>query len=325
MTRSAPEHEHFLLEAPPPPVPVQSGQPIIVLRRGGLGNQLFQHAAAVAASRATGANVFYAVSDDTLRARDPQLEDLVGALPRATTGQLARFLWPPTWTPRPAMMWARRIRWRFGVGRPVWRLVDGIMEQVERPVWGTGLLYDSLFQIPSCFEPGLTHVVAQILERRPPWAVRRDDVIAVNFRTAPDFRSRGWVLPWAYYEAALGRVDPGRRRTLWCIGDEQVTTGQAADRLRGDGWRVETPRGAARPGLDDFWNLARAGSIVMSSSTFTWWATVVGDAMTQGSAREVVFPNPWQPPDKTILKRAGWLAIDSRCAVPASGPRIDHA
>lgn len=307
--RPGPEHTHRLLDAPPPPAP-RSGQPLIVLRRGGLGNQLFQHAAVIAASRVTGGSVFYTPSDEMLRAKDPQLEDLVGALPRATTAQLARFLWPPAWTPRPAVMWARRLRWRFGIGRPVWRLMDGVMEQVERPVWGDGLLYDSLFQTPACFEHGLAHVVGQVLERRPAWAVRRDDVIAVNFRTAADFRSRGWVLPWTYYEAALDRIDPDRRRTLWPIGDEQARVDEAADRLRAAGWPVKAPDGgAARPGLNDFWNLARAGSLVMSSSTFTWWAAVVGDAIAEGATREVACPSPWRPPTKTFLKRDGWLAI----------------
>lgn len=301
---------HHLHDAPPPPA-AGPGEAIVVLRRGGLGNQLFQHAAAIAGSRAAGGNVFYTPSDDMLRVKDPQLEDLVGDLPRATSAQLTRFLWPPAWTPRSAMMWARRFRWRFDIGRPVWRLADGIMEQVERPFLGDGLLYDALFQAPSCFEPGLGAVVAQVLERRPAWASRRDDVVAVNFRTAADFRSLGWVLPWAYYEAALERVDPDRRRTLWPIGDERVTVDGAADRLRAAGWRVESPGGhAARPGLNDFWNLARAGSLVMSTSTFTWWAAVVGDEMSRAASRIVTFPTPWQPPDKTFLKRDSWLAVE---------------
>lgn len=309
--RRGPTHAHRLADAPPPPAPAGAGQPIIVLRRGGLGNQLFQYAAVLAARRVTGGDVFYTRSDEVLRVKDPQLEDLIGAVPRATTAQLARFLWPPAWTPRPAVMWARRLRWRLGIGRTVWRLVDGIMERVERPAWGEGLLYDGLFQSPACYEPGIADVVGQVLERRPAWAVRRDDVIAVNFRTAADFRYRGWVLPWAYYEAALERIDVDRRRTLWPIGDEPTAVDEAANRLRDGGWRIETPDGgAARPGLNDFWNLARAGSLVMSSSTFTWWAAVVGDAMADGAAREVAFPRPWQPPAKTFLKRDAWLAID---------------
>lgn len=297
-------------DAPPPPA-AAPGEAIVVLRRGGLGNQLFQHAAAIAGSRARGVRVFYTRSDDVLRAKDPQLEDLVGALPEATSLQLAGFLRPPAWTPRPAVMWARRLRWRFGIGRPVWRLADGIMEQVERPFWGTGLLYDGLFQAPSSFEPGLAEVVAQVLQRRPAWAVRRDDVTAVNFRTAADFRSLGWVLPWKYYDAALERVDPERRRAVWPIGDERATVDEAVDRLRLAGWRVESPEGhAAHPGVNDFWNLARAGSLVMSTSTFTWWAAVVGDAMAQDASRLVTCPTPWQPPENTLLRRAAWLAVE---------------
>ena len=66
------------------------------------------------------------------------------------------------------------------MGRPVWRLTDGIMEQVESPVCGRGLLFASFFQAPCCFEPALDRVVRQILERRPDWATLQHRVIAVN-------------------------------------------------------------------------------------------------------------------------------------------------
>jgi len=317
VARPDPNFIHPRLVAPLPAGPARAGSPIVVLRRGGLGNQLFQHAAALAAARATGAPIHYTVTDEPLRAKDPQLEDLVGPLPAATTAQLARFLWPPPWTPRRFLRLARRLRWSLGIGRPVWRLADGLLEQAERPYWGDGMLFDSMFLSPACYEPGLARVVDEVLARRPAWAVRRPDITAVNFRTAADFGRNGWVLPWTYCEAALEAIDPARSGTIWAIGDEPAAARAAAERLREAGWRVDTPEaGGSARGLDDFWNLARAGRLVMSASTFTWWAAVVGDAMAGSDGRLVACPDPWQPPRNGFLRRPTWRAVGYHGATP---------
>jgi hypothetical protein len=65
---------------------------IVVLRRGGLGNQLFQHAATLGVSMTTGGTVVYARSDETIHSHAVQLhavqlhavqlEDFVGTVPR---------------------------------------------------------------------------------------------------------------------------------------------------------------------------------------------------------------------------------------------------
>lgn len=293
------------------------GWPIVVLRRGGLGNQLFQHAAALGVSMATGGTVVYSRSDDSVRRRDLQLEDFIGTIPRASTADLARFLWPPDWLPRPLLRGYRRIRWLAHIGRPIWRPPHSYMEQVELGVWGHGLLLDGYFQTIDWFATALPRVVRQISERRPPGATLREDVLAVNMRAGNDYRRLGWCLPWEYYRAAVERIDPLRRLVVWPIADERAAVEDLQRRLAADGWRVEQPDALTGcKGRDDFWNVARARTIVVSRSTFTWWAAAVGDTLWQPGTRAVICPA--QPTKSTAA------TVTARLAVPTRAFRSTH-
>lgn len=281
---------------------------IVVCKRGGLGNQLFQYAAALQGRKLTGARLVFTKTDDDLRSRDIQLEDLVGELPAARTRDMAAFLWPPPWSPLWMSRWNRRLRRRFGIGRVVWRVEDGIMEQIEASFFGRHLLFDGLFQSPGCFESTLPEVVEHILTRRPVGAEDAREAIAVSFRLGEDFTSLGWSLPWDFYRQAIERLDPESQRVVWPVSDVPLTTPQLAQFLERLGRRVEVPEvvGSSKS-LSDFWNLARAGKVILSPSTFAWWAAIVGDHIHSGRKEAVVFPDPWYPREKAFLRRPGWI------------------
>ena len=287
------------------------GSSIVVLRRGGLGNQLFQHAAALGVSMATGGNVVYARSDETIRRHAIQLEDFVGTLPKASSADLARFLWPADWLPRRLLRDYRKLRWSLRIGRPLWRPPQSYMEQVERSFWGRSLLLDGFFQTPDWFAAGLPRVVMQVMERCPPDARPREDVIAVHVRAGRDFRQLGWCLPWEYYRTAIERIDPQRTAVVWPITDERDAEEDIRRRLEAAGWRVEQPdRFTGRKERDDFWNLARARCMVISKSTFAWWAAVVGDSIWPSGARQIICPA--SPPEGfsfPVPVQTGWLSL----------------
>lgn len=287
-----------------------SADRIVVCKRGGLGNQLFQYAAALQGRRLTGARLAFTKTDDDLRSRDIQLEDLVGELPAAGARDMAAFLWPPPWSPLWVSRWNRRLRRRLGIGRVVWRVEDGIMEQIEASFFGRYLLFDGLFQSPGCFEPTLPEVVEHILRQRPAGADDAPDAIAVSFRLGEDFTSLGWSLPWDFYRQAIDRLDPESQRVLWPVSDVPLTTPRLAQFLASLGRRVEVPAAVGTSkSLSDFWNLARAAKVVLSPSTFAWWAAVVGDRIHSGRTEAVVFPDPWYPREKAFLRRPGWEKI----------------
>jgi len=283
---------------------------IVVPRRGGLGNQLFQLAAALQAQRLTTGKLAFTRTDDSLRKDDIQLEEVVGDLPQATMSQMASFLWPPPQTPRWVVRLNRRARRRIGFGLVVWKMENGIMEQIERSFIGKNLLFDGLFQSPGFYEPALPDVTGRILQRRPESAVAMPSALAVSFRLGSDFASRRWRVDLDYYKTAIERLDPAKCMTLWPISDIAGLPGDISDFLRSLGRRIEQPTPmTGKKGLSDFWNITRAGKVVLSPSTFAWWAAATGDMIHPSEVNRIAFPDPWQPVDKTFLCRRKWIKI----------------
>lgn len=92
-----------------------------------------------------------------------------------------------------------------------------------------------------------------------------------------DYVGNGWALPFSFYEEALTRLgDPGQ---VWILTDDPADPffRQFAR------WQPRFSRGTA---LEDLRFMAGARRIVMSQSTYSWWATFLGDPA------EVICPDP---------------------------------
>ncbi len=283
--------------------------PIFVQRRGGLGNQLFQHAVAVQLARQGGGGAVYTATDSSLRPDAIQLEGLVGPLPPASWGDRFRFLVPPIGTPWRISRLHGRLPGGVGLGRVIWNEAGELVERLERPWIGGGVLLNGYFQSLDWVEGGLDEVCGQILARRPTAAALSEGVVAVHLRTGDDFQRAGWTLPLSYYEAALDGLDPERESLVWLIGDSRDGQADLARRLERRGWRIGEPtRPAGTKELDDFWSLASARRLVLSCSTFAWWAAVTGDAWWGRQRHAVICPDPWRPAIRKKLRREHWKA-----------------
>jgi len=289
--------------------PGLQAHPIIVHRRGGVGNQLFQYAVALQLAAQHGAGVVFTPTDSPLRVGGVQLEEFLGPLPRARWTDLARFLLPPAGTSWRLTRANRRVRRGLGIGRPVWSEPGEIVEQIERPLFGGGVLLNGYFQSLDWIQGALPEIGARLVSRRPAAAVLRDDVIALSFRSGRDFRDANWTLPLAYYERAMVQLDPDRTATLWLIGDEREDLHRLAPHFEHLGWCIEWPGTTGGPqAVDDFWNLTSARGLVLSCSTFAWWAAAAGDYLW-GERHRVACPEPWQPQIRDRLRRGHWLAV----------------
>lgn len=118
-----------------------------------------------------------------------------------------------------------------------------------------------------------------------------DTVVHVRRR---DYVAIGWALPFSFYEEALGRLAPTGR--VWILTDDP---GDPFFR-RFAPWRPLFSTGTA---LEDLRFMSAARRIVMSQSTFSWWATFLGDP------EEVICPMPsfgtWAPTgdDVSMIER----------------------
>lgn len=124
--------------------------------------------------------------------------------------------------------------------------------------------------------------------------VRRNDYVGI-----------GWALPFSFYESALARLPHVDQ--IWIVTDDP------ADPFfrRFDRWR---PRFSSGTALEDLRFLSAARRLVMSQSTFSWWATFLGDP------DQVICPEPtfgaWSPTEES----ADLIERDRFTCVPCADP-----
>ncbi len=174
------------------------------------------------------------------------------------------------------------------------------------------------FQHRSWYEPGDRSIIAALVERAPtaaPEWERAAELTVISTRRR-DYEPLGWALPESYFDEALDLLDSGATTdaaiVLVIVGDDPSYTAMLATRLRDRGRTVvATPQLADDPAVSDFWLIARARDVIMSNSTFCWWATRTGDALPQTgpSARRVIYPTGWLHGSGADLMDPTWTPV----------------
>ena len=175
-----------------------------------------------------------------------------------------------------------------------------------------------LFQHPSYYDAVLDDVVTSMLARLSDRIdlAAGDGVAAVHFRRG-DYVLHGYDLPFSFQANAVAEIAAQHELTrVVVMSDDEEFAILAAEHFVRCGLPAVATTGSERAELDDLTALACAQHLVMSNSTFVWWAAVLGDRLRQGrSDRVVVCPTPWMPmsaadtiPSATLdLSRPGWL------------------
>lgn len=313
----------------PPPVPRMQrwiarlvrrsmGRQVLVVLRGGVGNHLFQCAAALS----------IAGSDDVRFVRRPPIfpitandvapglirqagrfsttvcdlmeEQASGALTRGPRRVLRSVL---------AQLNVAAVRNHGGLALSF----STKPTDLPRP-----LVLDGAFQHPSWYAPGDAAVVDALLAHVPAgWRDLWDgsEVTVISHRRG-DYAPLGWVLDDGYYRRCLELID--RTKPVLVVGDDPDHTREQSQRLREDGFEVlAAPRLVDDKVLNDFWLLARADHMVMSNSTFCWWATRVGDRFHEmaGRPRTVLAPAGWLDGAGRVVLQPAWVPVPSHpCA-----------
>jgi len=293
---------------------------------GGLGNQLFQYAAArtLADERRASLQVVarrdvpsrtVALRDvlDVPKAELTRRERLLGGLPDAPLEH-----WPIVLR-QTAKTVGRRLARYHTVRQSMLEMAD------PRPDFAARYRYvhlKGLFQHPTWYEPSLAKVVDGLVHKLRERVDLRagDGLLAVHFRRG-DYVLNGYELPISYYDEAVADIAESHAVSrVLVVSDDRDFGVLAAEHFRAAGLPA-TPL-APDPqlsDLDDFLLLASSQYVVMSNSTFVWWASVVGDRLRRGE-RAVVCPSPWMParaaasiPAATLdISRPNW-ALRSVC------------
>lgn len=260
------------------------------VRGGGFGNQMFQLAAAMS--------------------EDPEFDGrLIGWSDNWQTAieELAPFLVRPVsfWTHvRLGRLWKDPKGWQLKVDRlfegrrrriahrtylPTQTLEGCFEHRLAEPAHP--LVIKGNFQHPDWYRRSLPVICDAFLRHAPADLKDRMALPAVASARGGDYYDWGWALPDTYYRACFERraVDE-----VHVISEDANRGAEVAEVLRSLGCRADSLTGTA---YDDFWRMVATPHLIMSNSTFCWWAAQVGDELyrREGVERTVFGPLGWLP------------------------------
>lgn len=295
---------------------------VVVSLVGGLGNQLFQFAAAKGLQRDTDEPV---VVDSRMSKEWPNRLPAVlheGAFREATQRELLCL----RQTPRVSIGQRTLISWREKVARQLpWLRLGGREFCEQNPVVFDPAILESrqpvllrgYFQsehyfaevaeaVRGAFDPAPTEAGERLTEIRDRLSGDRP-LVGVSLRTGYDYQHFELVLPHTYYEQAIDLVaDQAGDASFVVFGDVAADCATFAESLQAHGPALSVADASPSCQLHLMGMLPH---LVLSNSSFAWWGAWLGDSATNHDGpRVVVAPDPWWTlPDDIAPGR--WLRL----------------
>jgi len=292
----------------------RSADQVVLLLHGGLGNQLFQYAAAIDLVLDHDPNRVLVLSyGNEWGSEHPDLATMAG-IPIHYPHRGHRSLIPgiavrESWKDAISSVSARA--WGTLTGARVVHQGDPFAKR-DVPSARTVIL-DGFFQHPSWWEGSWERVARLINAHRPTGVdkVRSHQRTAIKIRRS-DYVGRGIVLTERYYSQALDRLEV-RDSEVTVVCEDVDYLSHFSTFLTMRGCTAHHPESiTGNPNVDDFWHLASARRQVLANSSYCWWAAAV--AKIAFADARAVYPVPWllnswsagSVPD---LGLPGWSAV----------------
>ncbi len=283
---------------------------------GGLGNQLFQFAAALGVVRDSEPNRIVLLSyGNEWGSEHPDISQLLN-VPIIYPHRFLRIRYPGIYV---------RETWKDAISAKIAKLWGAVSEikvvSQENPYSGKSemrartVVLDGFFQNSEWWKESWVHVAQMIADVRPIevkelGAQRRT---AVKLRRS-DYLGKGIALTNDYYREALRSLEV-RDCTVTVICEDIDFIPEFAKILREFGCVVRLPEPiTGNPNIDDFWHLAAAKQQVLANSSYCWWAAAVAEVTLSGTS--FVYPTPWLPNswgagEISDMGLPGWIAQQS--------------
>ena len=282
---------------------------------GGLGNQLFQYAAALHVADGDSSAIHlhsYSVDKET---GGFDITNITGS-PVHYPNRLRRSL-VPTLTVRDS--WIDTVSSHIAsLSQRIRRSTVIIHDDPFAPMGAINarhVVLRGFFQHPSWWKDSWTqvaHMVSTYLDRHHSFSKSSDrSAVAIHVRRG-DYGALGWVLPEVYYRRALTELGV-EHQPVDLVSEGAVDGEPLVNWLEINGYHIaERNHNEKNSAVADFMSLVRSQKTVIANSTFSWWAAAVG---TVECGSVVAFPDPWLPHDwGTTIPRMGlpeWKAVNA--------------
>jgi len=301
---------------------------IVVNLTDRLGNQLFQFAAAQQLEL-DGASVVFSDRTDKpfggLAEGPARLERFTGAklLIASPLQELATGYLPQTNVRSPRLGMVLRAPIVLPTIRRIFRPTCFEPRPTTLPIWSRYRI-QAYFQHRSWFDRSLASVLNQIEIATHDARIQFPTFdLCVSLRRG-DYVGFGCDLSFDYYVRSLELMVDRSITSVVVTSDDRLAAHAFSEFLRSKGYdactsndvNVEDDREAddpIDPVLRDFCLIANSRNLIMSNSTFCWWAAELGDVVAVGSkVRIVAYPRGWiefQDDESDGLVRPEWTVV----------------
>lgn len=303
---------------------VKTASPVVLLLHGGLGNQLFQYAAALTAAASLHTNSRDIPDPLVLSygsewgAEHPDLQSLAGVPVR----------YPNRWRRTTVPGVAVAESWRDGVSAAVARAVGALagthVDHQTDPYAPYDLpgarnyVLDGFYQHRDWWLPSWGQVAEAIRRREPAMVepLRQEQRTVIKLRRS-DYLGRGIVLTDDFYRQAFDRLDI-HDETVTVICEDRDAAGAFQQILAEFNCEQRIPEPiTGNANFDDFWHLAAARTQVMANSSYCWWAAAVAEVAETGASTRVAYPEPWLPNSWSAGSLPS-MGLDGWTSIPAA-------
>ncbi len=274
---------------------------------GGIGNLLFQYAAAKSIAANSVVDVVLAEFQAGLLQR---LETYVGPVEFKVVNR---------WSAIALGSIAPPSLGRFGklvniTGRSIvdglFRLDAGSNGEMDSDRVNRSLFLQGYFQHSSWFASPLPGLLERLAMRRPSEIPNRlDGVVGVHVRRG-DYVGAGWALPFSYYSSALRIASSRGYRKVFVASDDPMVGDLLRSSLESDGWEIirsDDYRDASA--FTDFHLLAGSDALILSNSTFSWWAARLNEHLAGSGVGPRFAPAHWIDGGDHLLDEH-WITVD---------------
>ena len=136
-----------------------------------------------------------------------------------------------------------------------------------------------------------------------------DNLTSIHLRRS-DYVRLGWDLPLSYYEKVIASDAKIKEGPVAIFSDDRLVSTLFEDRLLTAGIDVyKHEKMASQSALHDFVTISHSSRIVMSNSTFSWWAASL--ASYCDPLVKIYCPSTWLPiPGSEILIDPSWMQVN---------------
>lgn len=133
--------------------------------------------------------------------------------------------------------------------------------------------------------------------------------IAIHLRRA-DYINHGWELSIKYYKDILSKLSKDKefnQKKIKIFTDDPFSVFAIKDLALQYNFKVDENNNDND--LDDFIEVVCSSTVVMSNSSFCWWATTIGDRLLEDKV--VFYPKGWIKGFNDCLKDKNWNIFNS--------------